>query len=94
MRPLRDWPDARDHSRAGRARPAPDAASRGLIGPSPRELVPTVPRSTIASFDLRGATPTCPLSVSLCDGTVPGIEVPRAYKGRAEKIAALLPKAA
>lgn len=68
--------------------------SRGLVGPSLKELVLTVPRDAIATFDLRGGALTCPLSVGLRDGTVLDLEVPRAHKGRVERIAALFPQAA
>jgi hypothetical protein len=63
---------------------------KGLMGPGLKELLLTTPRESIASFELGGGMVTCPLKIGLSDGTLFALEVPRAHKGKAEKVGALL----
>ncbi len=63
---------------------------QGLIGRSLKDLLLTVSRGSITTFEMHGGALTCPLAVALDDGTVFALEVPRAEKGKTEKIGALL----
>jgi hypothetical protein len=63
---------------------------QGFVGPSLKELLLVVPRASIEQFEMSGGKLTCPLTVALSDGTVFPLEVPRAYKGKVEKIGEML----
>ena len=60
---------------------------RGLLKNTAGELIEELPREAITGFELGGGTLTSPLKVTLDDGTVWDLEVPRAQKGKTEKIA-------
>ncbi len=58
----------------------------GLLKPSCGDLLGSLSRENISSFELGGGTLTSPLNVTLADGTELEFEVPRAHKGKVEKI--------
>lgn len=64
----------------------------GLLKPSCGDLLGSLSREAITSFDLGGGTLTSPLKVTLANGTELDFEVPRAHKGKVEKIQQALGK--
>ena len=64
----------------------------GLLKPSCGDLLGSLGRDGITSFELGGGTLTAPLKVVLSDGTELEFEVPRAHKGKVEKIQQALGK--
>jgi hypothetical protein len=63
---------------------------RNLIRSSAGDLLEARPRDTVTRFELGGGALTSQLAVEFEDGTNYELEVPRAHKGKAEKIAAAL----
>lgn len=64
----------------------------GLLKPSCGDLLGSLPRDGITAFELGGGTLTSPLKLTLADGTELEFEVPRAHKGKVEKIQQALAK--
>lgn len=58
----------------------------GLLKPSCGELLGSLERSSIETFELGGGTLTSPLTIGLGDGSHLEFEVPRAHRGKVEKI--------
>jgi hypothetical protein len=58
----------------------------GLLKPSCGDLLGSLTREDITAFELGGGALTAPLSVKLSDGTELEFEVPRAHKGKVEKV--------
>ena len=62
----------------------------GLLKPSCGELLERLPLDQLAKFELGGGALTSPLVLGLKDGTELELEVPRAQKGKVEKLKAAL----
>jgi hypothetical protein len=62
------------------------SVKRGLLKSSIKELLVAVPRSKVAQFEIGGGALTSSLTVALHDGTNYRMEVPRAYKGKVQKV--------
>jgi hypothetical protein len=62
----------------------------GLLKPSCGDLLETIPLDQITKFELGGGALTAPLVVGLADGSEFELEVPRAHKGKVEKLRAAL----
>lgn len=61
-------------------------AKNGLLRKSAGELLAQFPLADIAGFELGGGMLTSPLDITLGDGTVLNLEVPKANKGGAARI--------
>jgi hypothetical protein len=59
---------------------------RGLLKNSAGDLLVSVPRGSVSAFTFGGGALTSGLNIELNDGTVWALEVPRAGKGKAERI--------
>ena len=64
----------------------------GLLKPSCGDVLGAFPREAVTAIDLGGGALTSPLKVTLDDGTELEFEVPRAHKGKVEKIQQALAK--
>jgi hypothetical protein len=62
----------------------------GLLKPSCGDLLETIPLDQVANMELGGGALTSPLTIGLADGTEIELEVPRAHKGKVEKVKAAL----
>ena len=62
----------------------------GLLKPSCGDLLETIPLDQVAKFELGGGALTAPLVLGLKDGSELEFEVPRAHKGKIEKLKAAL----
>lgn len=62
------------------------SVKRGLLKNSIKEMLVKVPRSSVQAIDLGGGMLVSGLSVMLSDGTTYALEVPRAMKGKAQKV--------
>jgi hypothetical protein len=62
----------------------------GLLKPSCGDLLESIPLEQIASFKVAGGALTVPLTIGMADGTELEFEVPRAHKGKAEKLGAAI----
>lgn len=62
----------------------------GLLKPSCGDLLETIPLEQITRFELGGGALTAPLVIGLADGSEFALEVPRAHKGKVEKLKAAL----
>lgn len=58
----------------------------GLLKPSCGDLLESVPLGEIRKFELGGGALTAPLVIGLADGSEIELEVPRAHKGKVEKL--------
>ena len=63
---------------------------RGLLSNKAGQLLEEVARAEVLTFELGGGTLTSALTVALEDGTSWELEVPRAHKGKTERMAAAL----
>ncbi len=64
----------------------------GLLKPSCGDHLGSLPRESVRSFELGGGALTAPLKIALEDGTELEFEVPRAHRGKVEKIQQTLAK--
>lgn len=65
---------------------------RGLIKNSAGDLLAEFDRADVTGFDLGGGVMTAALDITLADGTVLNLEVPKASKGGAAKLGEALQK--
>ncbi len=62
----------------------------GLLKPSCGDLLASIPLEEVTSFEVGGGALTAPLTIGLTDGSELEFEVPRAHKGKAEKLGAAI----
>ncbi len=62
----------------------------GLLKPSCGDLLETIPLEQISTFEVAGGALTVPLTIGLTDGSELQFEVPRAHKGKVEKLKSAL----
>jgi len=62
----------------------------GLLKPSCGDLLEKLPLADVRKFEIGSGTLTVPLTLGLADGSEFELEVPRAHKGKVEKLKAAL----
>lgn len=65
---------------------------QGLASIKPVEVIARVPRSDVATIELRGGVPMSPLTVSFENGESWQLEVPMVSKGKAKNLVGVLGK--
>ena len=73
----------------GRTKVALYTIKQGLLGSSPKELLVSVPRASIASVAVGAGSLSSPVTVTLTDGRELAIEVTRINRGKIERVARL-----